>query len=69
MNYRMLTLSDLELAIFCFNCLIDVSEHLNYDLQSIKSQTVLFLRGYDGLVFRFLEFALSDLRERVYGAL
>jgi hypothetical protein len=46
----MLTLCDLELAIFCLNCLIDVSEHLNYDLQCVESQTVFFLWGYDGLV-------------------
>ena len=44
---------------------IDVSQHLHYDLQSVKPQTVLLLCSDDGLMLTLLEFALSDLGEGV----
>jgi len=56
-----LTLSDLELGILCFNSLVDVSQHLDQDLEGIESKRILLLRSDDILVLALEEFALSYL--------
>jgi hypothetical protein len=51
--------------MFCIYGPVDISEHLNHNLESIEPQTIFFLCSDDRLMLALLEFALSDLRQRI----
>lgn len=59
----MLTLCDLELCVLSLDRLVDVSKHLNYNLKSIESQTVFFLRSDYGLMLTLHKLALGNFRQ------
>jgi len=54
------SIGQFELLILCLYGFVDIPQHLHDNLKCIESEGILFLRCYDVLVLRLLEFALSN---------
>ncbi len=61
--YISLTLSDFKLSILSLYGFVNVSKHLNDNLQCVKSQTVLFLRCDNGLMLTLHKLSLCYFRQ------